>query len=61
MMSTKPQEAADIAEGWAALTRALDIIGQSEMTDHDLAKIIVDHELQIRMLLIFALTKLAIG
>jgi hypothetical protein len=61
MMGTKPQEAADVAEGWAALTRALDMIGDTKKTDHDLAKIIVDHELQIRMLLVFALTKLAIG
>jgi hypothetical protein len=61
MMGQKPQEAADIAEGWAALTRALDVIGNTEKTDHDLAKIIIDHEPQIRMLLVFALTQLAIG
>jgi hypothetical protein len=56
------EECADIAEGYAILTRALGTIGAGEITgktDHDLAKIIVDGEMKIRALLAFVIKELA--
>lgn len=54
-------EIADIAEGYAVLTRALGVIGSAshEDGDHRLAKIVVDGELKIRALMQFAIERVA--
>lgn len=44
--------------GIAALEEALGVVGVPEMTDHDMAKIICEHELELRALVNFALWKL---
>lgn len=44
----------DVLRGVAAIQDALDLIG-SERTDHDLAKVVVDHEKDILALTGFAL------
>jgi hypothetical protein len=45
-------------KGVAALCEALNVIG-SHKTDHDMAKIICDGELELRALIAFALKSLA--
>lgn len=45
--------------GAAAITEMLECIGASDTNDHDVARILVDHEMAIRALMTFALTKLA--
>lgn len=47
--------------GAAAITEMLDMIGATNMpdSDHTVAGILVDHEMDIRELLSFALAKLA--
>lgn len=52
-------ETANVAEGYAVLTRALGTIGAHNNSDHDLAKVIVEGEMKIRALLAFAIRKLA--
>ncbi len=44
----------DVLRGAAALLEALDLIGDTERGDHDLAKIFCDHEMEIRELVGFA-------
>jgi hypothetical protein len=44
--------------GAAALMEMLDSIGSNDVVDHDIAHILVNHELEIREILYFALTKL---
>jgi hypothetical protein len=36
--------------GLAALTELIGLIGKDGKTDHDLAKVVVDHELELRAL-----------
>jgi hypothetical protein len=45
--------------GCGALASALDCIGHEHRTAHDMAKIICDHEMELRALLAFALDSLA--
>jgi selenocysteine-specific translation elongation factor len=52
-MSTQLERALQtkrIRTAQAALLRALDLIGEPEVTDHDLARIIVDHAFELRAL-----------
>lgn len=51
------EEKAQVIEGVAKLMRAIGTIGRG--TDHDLAKIIVDGEMELRALTRFALDSLA--
>jgi hypothetical protein len=44
--------------GAAALMEALELIGASNATDHDMAKVIVDYELELREFLAGALRDL---
>lgn len=41
--------------GAGALEKALDLIGEPDKTDHDLAKIIVDNEVELRALVRYAI------
>lgn len=54
-------EVADIAEGYAVLTRALGVIGSADAEGGDsrLAKIVCDGELKIRALMQFAIEAVA--
>jgi hypothetical protein len=52
-----PEEKAQVIEGIAKLMRAIGTIGRG--TDHDLAKIVVDGELELRALYKFAIDELA--
>jgi hypothetical protein len=45
--------------GIAALMEALDMIGRNQ-TDHDLAAVIVDNELELRAMLQFSLVQLSL-
>lgn len=51
------EDKAKVIEGVAKLMRAIGVIGHG--TDHDLAKIVVDGELELRALVQFALGELA--
>jgi hypothetical protein len=44
--------------GAAALMEMLDSIGGEDVVDHDIVHIMVSHELEMREILYFALTKL---
>lgn len=44
--------------GAAAITEMLDCIGACDASDRDVAKVLVEHELDIRELLAFALTEI---
>lgn len=46
-------------KGAGALAEALDLIGASEKTDHDMAKIIVDNDAALREFLKWGLASLA--
>lgn len=46
-------------KGAGALQEALELIGAQDKTDHDMAKVIVDNELELRELVRFALDGLA--
>lgn len=56
-MSMDSDEKAQVIEGVAKLMRAIGTIGRG--TDHDLAKIVVDGEMELRALTQFALDSLA--
>lgn len=45
--------------GVAALTECLELIGATNVTDHDLARVFTDNELEIREMLAFTLGKLS--
>lgn len=45
--------------GAAALMEILEHIGATNATDHDMAHVVVDNELELRELLAFALLKLS--
>jgi hypothetical protein len=51
------EEKAQLIEGVAKLMRAIGTIGRG--TDHDLAKIVVDGELELRALSAFVISSLA--
>src|ERR1700689_4056148 len=44
--------------GLTAIIEVVDLIGEHDISDHDFAKIIVDHELEIRELCSYSLAKL---
>lgn len=44
--------------GAAAIDEMLDVIGAHNADDHEVARILCDHELDIRELLMFTLSKL---
>jgi hypothetical protein len=44
--------------GAAALMEALELIGATGVTDHDMARVIVDNELELRSMLSFVLAGL---
>lgn len=50
---------AAILQGAAAIVRAVDCIGEEGVTDHDCAKVIVESELAIRKLILFAVIKIS--
>lgn len=52
-------EGVDALRGAAALQECLDTIGAEGLTDHDLAKIIVENELECRTLVRWAVARLA--
>lgn len=58
-LSTARLDRAAALRGAAAVMSAIDLIGMSEATDHDLAKHLVDAEPDVRALLQFALAQLA--
>lgn len=45
--------------GAAAVTEMLDLIGSHYVSDHDIAKVLTEHELDIRALVAFALLELS--
>jgi|ERR1700733_359169 len=49
---------AKVLRGVAAMIEVVDLIGEHDISDHDSAKIIVDHELEIRELCSYSLAKL---
>lgn len=58
-MSRDAQELAAVCRGIAAIALALDEIGATERTDHDLAKHIVDARADVNTLIDYVLGKLA--
>jgi len=53
------QQSPAILRGAAAILEALDLMGREEKTDHDLAKIIVDAEIDLRAIVQAALEQQA--
>jgi hypothetical protein len=45
--------------GAAAIAEMLDLIGAQDVTNHDVAKVLVENELAIRDMLAFVLSRLA--
>lgn len=51
----EPENRGNVLRGIASLSDMICCIGASEMNDHDVAKILVENELALRALVLFAI------